>query len=418
MNDLLGATLVSKSGDVATGAALEGAKVVALYFSAHWCGPCRGFTPDLKRFYEAHGAAKALKVVFVSSDRDAAAFASYFGEDHGDWLALPYGDRGRKDALSKKYKVKGIPSLVLLDAATGALLTADGRSAVGAHPDGAGFPWVPPTAGDALAALPPLKGKKAPAPLSALDGPLLVYFSAHWCPPCRGFTPQLVEFFDDLKTKHPAANILFVSSDKDEASFESYFAEMGEQWFALPYAARAEKDALSKALNVAGIPALALFSAPDAAGGRTLITSDGRSRVAAGLVADFPDSWKDKPYADMATTVDCRGEDVNSTRALVVLADGGAGSSAAAVAALKAAAAADEAKGGPVETLYFFAEETSGPVQQVRSLCGLDGAKPLALLLLDIPDDGAFYYLETPTVDAAAIAAFLANPGDRKQLSK
>ena len=36
------------------------------------------------------------------------------------------------------------------------------------------------------------------------DSPLVgIYFSAHWCPPCRGFTPKLVEFFSELEKKYP-----------------------------------------------------------------------------------------------------------------------------------------------------------------------------------------------------------------------
>jgi len=27
-------------------------KVSMYYFSAHWCGPCRGFTPKLAKFYK------------------------------------------------------------------------------------------------------------------------------------------------------------------------------------------------------------------------------------------------------------------------------------------------------------------------------------------------------------------------------
>ncbi len=63
--------------------------------------------------------------------------------------ALPFSDRSRKEQLSKKFKVSGIPTLVLLDAKTGAVITAEGRGAV---MDAAAYPWVPPTLDEALKA--------------------------------------------------------------------------------------------------------------------------------------------------------------------------------------------------------------------------------------------------------------------------
>ena len=53
---LNGASLskLGASGDwtqVSAESALEAKKVVAFYFSAHWCPPCRNFTPILGDFY-------------------------------------------------------------------------------------------------------------------------------------------------------------------------------------------------------------------------------------------------------------------------------------------------------------------------------------------------------------------------------
>ena len=81
---------------------------------------------------------------------------------------------------------------------SGELINADGRDVVLEDPSGAGFPWRPPSLRDVLDALPPLEGKDPGGPgptFGSLPGPVLLYFSAHWCPPCRKFTPQLVAFF-------------------------------------------------------------------------------------------------------------------------------------------------------------------------------------------------------------------------------
>lgn len=117
--------------------------------SLQWCPPCRGFTPQLAKCYKDSYSAKGLEVVFVSSDRDEPSFKSYFGEEQ-PWLALPYSARDIKAKLSKKYKVSGIPSFVVLDGETGATITTDGRECVGEDPTGKDFPWKPPSFWDAL----------------------------------------------------------------------------------------------------------------------------------------------------------------------------------------------------------------------------------------------------------------------------
>ncbi len=61
------------------------------------------------------------------------------------------------------------------------------------------------------------KGKRSPR--ASLKGKMVgIYFSAHWCPPCRAFTPNLVKFRDKNKDEF---EIVFVSSDKDEAAQKS-----------------------------------------------------------------------------------------------------------------------------------------------------------------------------------------------------
>ena len=137
---LLGDTITTQDGRAKTEEVLAGAKAVALYFSAHWCPPCRGFTPQLAKWYTDDLKAKGLEVVFVSSDEDEDAFKSYFGEM--PWTALPFADRERKKTLSSTYGVEGIPTLVILDA-QGNIINKNARNAISSDPTGHDFPWKP-----------------------------------------------------------------------------------------------------------------------------------------------------------------------------------------------------------------------------------------------------------------------------------
>merc|ERR1712084_219784 len=125
MGKFLGEKLLKGGEEINTATAFDGKKAVALYFSAHWCPPCRGFTPQLAEWYKTSLQAKGLEVVFISSDKNMAEFKTYFGEM--PWLALPFDDRARKDALSKRFKIQGIPAVVVLGA-DGKVITKDGRS--------------------------------------------------------------------------------------------------------------------------------------------------------------------------------------------------------------------------------------------------------------------------------------------------
>ena len=86
-----------------------------------------------------------------------------------------------------------------------------------------------------------------------------LYFSAHWCGPCRNFTPQLVEIYNELLKKWEAFEIVFLLGDKEEKAFENYYASM--PWLALPFADQTEKK-LSRYFKVEGIPTLIILG-PD-----------------------------------------------------------------------------------------------------------------------------------------------------------
>ena len=96
--ELLGDKLVGKDGEVATEIALNAKTAVALYFSAHWCPPCRQFTPQIGEWYKTDLQSRGLEVVFISGDKDEKKFDEYFGEM--PWLAVPFTEEARIKCLA------------------------------------------------------------------------------------------------------------------------------------------------------------------------------------------------------------------------------------------------------------------------------------------------------------------------------
>lgn len=95
---LLGAVVQNGSKDEIQVSSFSGeGKVIGLYFSAHWCPPCRAFTPKLADFYKNFKQSPRgdeLEIVFVSSDKTQTDFDTYFGDM--PWLALPFEKRDVK----------------------------------------------------------------------------------------------------------------------------------------------------------------------------------------------------------------------------------------------------------------------------------------------------------------------------------
>jgi len=87
-----------------------------------------------------------------------------------------------------------------------------------------------------------------------------VYFSASWCAPCRAFTPDLVTWYNENKSKHPEFELVFVSSDTDENAMEAYMSGDKMPWPALKYSKIKSNKSLRQYAG-SGIPCLVFVDA-------------------------------------------------------------------------------------------------------------------------------------------------------------
>jgi nucleoredoxin len=120
---------------------------------------------------------------------------------------------------------------------------------------------------------------------------LALYYSAHWCPPCRAFTPELVEAYQAIKAKNPDFEIVFVSSDEDADAMRDYMKEYKMAWPALRFDAKKSIREVKRPAHERGIPNLVFMDAD----GKTLsvsYTPEGKYRGPRAVLADIKKHYK------------------------------------------------------------------------------------------------------------------------------
>ncbi|KAG4162080.1 hypothetical protein ERO13_D01G095800v2 [Gossypium hirsutum] len=233
---------------------LEG-KAIGLYFSANWYPPCRNFNEVLIGVYEQlKSNGSNFEIVFVSSDEDLSAFNSY--RESMPWLSIPFSDLETKKALNRKFEVEGIPYLIILQPDGSTL--HDGVELIYRYGIEA-FPFTEEKLEElrreerikhesqTLTNLLTNPGRDylldqtmaRKVPVDSLIGKTVgLYFSAQWCFPCAKFTPKLISIYHKIKRSLEGKGggedfeIVFVSNDRDQSSFDSYYGTM--PWLALP----------------------------------------------------------------------------------------------------------------------------------------------------------------------------------------
>ncbi|KAG7585157.1 Thioredoxin domain [Arabidopsis thaliana x Arabidopsis arenosa] len=287
--------VISPDGNKVPVSELEG-KTIGLLFSVASYRKCTEFTPKLVEFYTKLKENKEdFEIVLISLEDDEESFNQEFKTK--PWLSLPFNDKSASK-LARHFMLATLPTLVILgpDGKTRHSNVAEAIDDYGVL----AYPFTPEkfeelkeiekakleaqtlesllVSGDLNYVL----GKDgAKVLISDLVGKnILIYFSAHWCPPCRAFTPKLVEVYKQIKERDEAFELIFISSDRDQESFDEYYSQM--PWLALPFG-DPRKTSLARTFKVGGIPMLAALGPT----GKT-VTKEARDLVVAHGAEAYP----------------------------------------------------------------------------------------------------------------------------------
>ena len=123
VEELATAKFLGRQSDVR--AQLEG-KIVGLYFTASWCGPCKAFSPELVRFRDENSDDFAFVVVSLDTELEAQSKYAEVSKLNAPEIRL---DDPLTATLIERYDAHGIPRLVVFSS-TGDLVLNNGCSEI------------------------------------------------------------------------------------------------------------------------------------------------------------------------------------------------------------------------------------------------------------------------------------------------
>ena len=178
---------------------------------------------------------------------------------------------------------------------------------------------------------------------------------------------------------------------------------------AIPFGDRYARIKLAHFLGIKGIPSMMIFGPKDNTGHRPMINPNIREVFERGdHLREFP--YRPETYGDINRVT----EDINGNRFVVVFHEGGDDHEQDEIReALQAAS--QVYSGERLKMCWAFC--FSGLCQSLRSVLRLGQPQESpTMVLLDIPDSGAFYLSDQKDITADTILDFIKSPGARRQI--
>ncbi len=118
---------------------------------------------------------------------------------------------------------------------------------------------------------------------------ICVYVSARYCPPCKIFSKQLREFYNEINSSsfdgEKAVEVIFCSQDKSKEEYDDYY-KSSHLWLTIPFENVEIRNNIRSQYQIPTIPCLLVFSKSG-----KFVTNTGRNDIVELKANDVVNKW-------------------------------------------------------------------------------------------------------------------------------